>query len=754
MRTRILRTLFSLLLIGEIHAQENEQADTAKINADQLLSLPFEDLMNVRVITPTRSLQKSQQVPAIVHVITADQIKLRGYRTLAEIINDLPDFIVNDKSDPQIYNVTSVRGIFRQDHFVILLDGIRISSPTNEPLPLIENFPIYLAKQIEVVYGPSSALYGADAMAGVINIITQKAVDGTKVDLVAMGGTQGYNNTSGFFNKKLRNDAGLSLAGQYMYDAQPDFSKVYKEEFDMTAQQTGVFNTSYGPIEPQQAITPKYEAPIKAFNIYASFEKGGFSMNFLHHYAQVPASTTLKPDNGIYNKDVFYGQGVSTWSATYNAEIGKLRSVSTFVGSSYKVNPRSNFRNVYGGMAHGYKYSTGSMMKIEEQLSYSPSKKVSFVGGMTYELFHSIPKSPELQYRVGGTGSISGILLNSVSENNPSGIEAMFFPLVYTNWGGYLQGQYFPIDRLSFTAGVRYDNNSRFGPTVNPRIGAVVNILKKTTIKTLFGTAFWAPSPMVSFESYGSFYSTDSGKTYQSAYWHLPNPGLKPITSRTIELSINQKIGKRFDITLTGYRTRINNMIQGVSDNGNTNLYNNKFLGWHVDYIEVPFNEGSQTNYGGNLTVNTAFNLGPAKINSYSSISYVDGTVSTSGTSSDNKELELITTPWQFRLGFDGKISAFQFSIRLLHAGRQRMASFVDSNNPDKRQTVSGYSLVNLSAGYTIMKRAALFINIQNALNQHYRNALPWDASDPNAPSFNESFQNPIRARVGVRVGF
>ncbi|WP_165760260.1 TonB-dependent receptor plug domain-containing protein, partial [Niastella populi] len=75
----------------------------------------------------------------------------------------LPDIKVNDKSDPETSASFIIRGIRRQDRFVILMDGIRISSPTNEALPLLENFPIYLAKQIEVVYGPGSALYGADA---------------------------------------------------------------------------------------------------------------------------------------------------------------------------------------------------------------------------------------------------------------------------------------------------------------------------------------------------------------------------------------------------------------------------------------------------------------------------------------------------------------------------------------------------------------------------------------------------------------
>ena len=728
-----------------VNAQQNKRADTLKI--DGLLNLSFEELMNVTVITPTLNLQKSNQVPATVRVITMEQIKLRGYRNLAEILNDLPDFTVTDKSDPQFYNRISSRGVSRQDYFIVLLNGVKISSPTNEPLPFLENFPIYLAKQIEVVYGPGSALYGADAMAGVINIITQEVNADKTATVTAMGGTHGYSNTSAIISRRFENDVKFSLAGLYSYDAQPDFSKIYKDQYDMTSHKTGVFNSSFGSLTPQRPVEATFESPVRAYNIYSSINKGGFSMNILHHYVAVPTSTTFKPDNGVYNKDVFYGQGVTSASASYSVSSGKFKSISTLVASYYSVDPKSNFRNIYSGMEAGYKYSTGSMSKAEQQVNFSYSKKLNFIGGLTYELFQAVPKTPELQYPVSRKGAASGILLNSISENNPAGIEAKFFPLVYRNIGSYFQTQYAPWTKLSFTAGIRYDHNSRFGATINPRIGAVFQPFRETTLKALFGTAYWAPSPLVSFESYGSFYTTDSGNTYRSAYWHLPNPGLKPVTSETIEVSINQKIGKQFSITLTAYSSHIRNLIKDVPDNGHTDMYHNKFLGWDVDYIDITFNQGTQQNLGGNLSVNSTFEIGKLECNAYASLSYLDGKISED--ESDDKFIEQgAITPWQFRAGLDAKLGSFYFSTRLLQSGKQRMTT-MDESNSTKRQLLEGYSLVNVSAGYTIKDRATLFVNVQNALNERYFNSLEWDSEDSDG-----SFQNPLRAAVGVRVGF
>jgi outer membrane cobalamin receptor len=741
---KILTFAFLSLIITVVNGQDPVEVTTSKI--DSLLNLSFDDLVNVSVITPTLNPLMSNQAPATVKVVSREQIRIRGYRNLAEVLNDLPDVTVHDKSDPQHYNRVSIRGVQRQDRFVILLDGIRISSPTNEPLPIVENFPIYLAKQIEVVYGPGSALYGADAMAGVINIITDKPVGNKSIVATATGGTHGYGNASIVYNQKIERDVHLTFAGQYAYDAQPDFSTIYKDQYSITSHETGVFNTAFGEVTSTQPVSPVFESPVKAYNMYAAIDKGGFNMKILHHYASVPSSTPLSPNNAVYNKDVFYGQGVTIGSASYTLDAGKLRSISTLVGSFYKVDPKSNFRNLYGGMKHGYKYSTGSMMKAEEQVHYSFSKKLNLVGGLAWELFESVPKTPELESPVGKDGAVSGILLNSTSKNNPNGIEARFFPINYTNLGSYIQVQYFPIQKLSFTGGVRYDHNSRFGSTINPRIGSVFNPLKNTTIKALYGTAFWAPSPMTTFESYGSFYTLDEGTTYRSSYWSLPNPDLKPMTSQTFEVSLEQKF-KSFGVTISAYRTKIENMITVVPDNGNTDIYNNKFLGWEVDHIDVPFNKGTQENYGGNIALNSTFKIGSVDLNAYSSISFLQGS-ETALKSSDEEVEQGAITPVQFRLGIDGKIKPFYFSARLLKTGRQRMTD-VRADDPNKRNTLEGYTLVNLSMGYTLKKNITFFMTVQNALDDRYHNSLGFNQVDAEG-----SFQNPIRSMVGVRATF
>lgn len=717
--------------------------------------MTLEDLLNVKVTTASKLSQRAGEAPATVIVITAEQIKTRRYRNLAEVLNDLPDVKVNDKSDPQFYNSFNMRGINRQDRFVILLDGIKISSPTNDALPILENFPIYLAKQVEVVFGPGSALYGADAMSGVINIITEKENTADRLQATVMAGTQGYSNQHLYFRKKFDKGFNLSAGLQYSYDKQPDFSKVYPSEYNMQGQRTGLFNSAYGPMSPAQPLDPGYEAPIKTYNGYLALEKGGFDFKLLHHYAQVPTSTTLKPENGVYNKDVFYGHGLTTANLSYTDSIGQVKSTTSVQGSFYEVNPKSNYRNLYGRMEHGYKYNYGTMIKLDEQVGFTVSEKLNAMAGLTYELFHALPKSVEMAepYRRGT--AVQGILLNSPYYYNPRGIDAKFYTLTYHNIGSFVQGQYTPYEKLAITLGLRLDDNSRFGSTLNPRLGLVYKPSGKTTIKALYGTAYWAPSPQTTYEQYGSFYSVDSGRTYRADFLHLPNPGLKPSTSETFELSLNHTINKRLNLSLTGYYTKIRSVITDAADNGNTNLYNNSYLGYPVGYVEVPFNAGVQQTYGANFILNSLFNIGRLKLNTWTSLSWVDGTITEYASSSQLIKTELpLIAPWQFRAGVDGHAGDFNFSVRMLHSGKQRVTGYVNPGEAYARQEIPGYTLVNASVGYEWRNNFSFFVRAQNALNARYRLPIYVDLNDANSSIFPGSFQDPVRFVAGLSVSF
>ena len=178
-------TLFCLVFLWakpyQLLAQNPD--NVFKESLEELMKQPVaKRLFDVKITTASLNEELSGRALAMTRVITAEQIRLRNYQSLKDVLMDLPDFKVDDMNDVNAYNTIITRGIVGQEKFVILLDGVRISSPTNESMPIAENYPVHFAKQIEVVYGSASALYGADALAGVINIITKTSPKGFELE--------------------------------------------------------------------------------------------------------------------------------------------------------------------------------------------------------------------------------------------------------------------------------------------------------------------------------------------------------------------------------------------------------------------------------------------------------------------------------------------------------------------------------------------------------------------------------------------
>ena len=737
--------LFSIQIISAQDFTENKDRE--------FLTISLEDLLTTKVVTASKLEQNIGNAPANIIVISEDQIKLRGYQSLFDVLIDLPDF-KNTSNKTGGNTHFSVRGVAGQDKFIIMLDGVRISSPTNENVPIMSNYPVNFASQIEVVYGPASALYGADAVSGVINIITKKE-DSAKLlaKATSMLGMYGLTNNSAFLSKKILEGMFVAIGGQYMYDQQPDLSEVFPANPQLTIQsyQTGTLNTFFGPMTSNYAIRPKYETPLKAYNIYGTIRFRDFSLAAFCNYAQVSTSTLYNTSNAVYNKEAFLGRYVKMLTGSYVKSIDNFKFTTMLMGSSLSCNPASNYRNLYSNLDPAYKYEYGSLFKVDQQVNYTILDNINIIGGFTYELFNSLPVSGDLESPVDTKAEITGIFLGSRSYYKPEGIAAKFYHLTYTNIGVYAQSQYVPNEYVSLTIGARYDKNSRFQPTFNPRIGVVINPSKKTTLKLLYNSAFLAPSPNSAYQYYGKISIIDSGRSYEFNNWHLPNPNLQPIKSKNIEVNLRQFITHNFSVSLSSYVTFLSDLLRLGLDKDNGNSYNGYFLGYKADNIEVQINQGKQVNYGGTIQLNHVFNFSKFKLQSYFSLSYVDGRVEYMK-SNKNMVVDIDNiSPVMLRYGLELLHEKFSISARMLHVGKQRISAFVDDVNPGARHTLNGYQLLNISARYRLLKLLSVFVNIDNALNQSATTIADGvNLGTSPSPFYSGNPQNPVRLMGGL----
>ena len=439
-------------------------------------------------------------------------------------------------------------------------------------------------------------------------------------------------------------------------------------------------------------------------------------------------------------------------NASYKRSFGKITSTSMLMASEYVLDPKSNVRSTDSDLEPSYLYSTGSMTKLEEQIDWKTNEKLGFTGGASYAAYNSIPDAGGVDEPVDKNSDIHGSYQGTDSYYGPGGLPAVFHIVNYTNFGTYLQAQYSPANKINFTLGARYDLNSSYGNTLNPRLGVVYRPSDKTTIKALYGSAFLAPSPADRYLQYGSFDTPDSGRTYHSNFMHLPNPGLKPITSRNAEVNIRQYLSDNFSVALDGYYTQLTNLHANADDNKSTHLYNNTFAGASVEYIEVTVNQGKQESYG-SIQLNYKNSIGRVKINSYASLSYTGGHVTP--ITGHPAELEFIS-PYILHIGTDLKAGKFTCSPRLSLLGVQHLTGFSDTTSAImKRQTIAGYTLLTISLRYAIEKRYAFFVNINNALNQDYRSVGPnMDLNKKPTPTFYGQHEDPIRIMGGFNFTF
>lgn len=206
------------LIQSSVIAQSINNDTIFNSSVKEILKLPVNtsNWQDIKITTASRAEELSGKAPAMIRVITEEQIRRRCYRSLVDLMRDLPDFKVDDASVEQSYHVITTRGIHEQALFVVMLDGVRISSPTNENMSFLENYPLNIAKQVEILYGAASALYGADALAGIINIITKEADRKNIFEFTPTVGNHGLYSGSLFSSVKLHPEVTFTFSGTYM----------------------------------------------------------------------------------------------------------------------------------------------------------------------------------------------------------------------------------------------------------------------------------------------------------------------------------------------------------------------------------------------------------------------------------------------------------------------------------------------------------------------------------------------------------
>ncbi|MEE9413527.1 MAG: TonB-dependent receptor [Methylococcales bacterium] len=566
----ILQTSLIMLLLLVSGFQIVHSSQEASDNQlDDFFELSPEELANIPIAIASGSAQPASRAAAVATVFTADKIKSMGATQLHQILETIPGLHVS--IDPLTYDhIYSMRGIRNSNgsQVLLLINGTRLSTPFFGSRVTGFQMPIEHIQRIEVIRGPGSAVYGADAFAGVINIITKRAddIDGTNI-----GGRIGNWDSQSGWAQHGKQWAGWDVAASFQYQ----HTNGDNDRTVIADTQTGI-DQVFGT---QASLAPgSYNSRFRSWTAQLGFQRKYVDIN-VYAWKQNDAGTgagvasTLDPNGSTnsenYLADLRFSSEDQFDNFQLNAHLSYLYSNFHSFLNIFPSNTRLpigndgniSFTNPVGlvDFPNGY---IGAPDRKEQIPSIEltgiydgfNNHKLRISSGYRYETIKTNSNQNFGPGVIDGTQSIVTGDLTNVADT----------PFVYLKntdrsiWSLSLQHEWSFADDWLLTWGGRYDYYSDFGHTVNPRLGLSWVINDKLTTKLLYGRAFRAPS----FAEQGNINNPVL----------LGNPDLDPETINTIELAFNYVPLSNLRTGLNVYWYHISDLIQPVPDTGGTTV--------------------------------------------------------------------------------------------------------------------------------------------------------------------------------------
>jgi len=444
--------------------------------------------------------QPLHKAPAVVSVLTAKDIERIGATDIDEILETVPGLHV--ARDAAGYNpVYTFRGISAQynPQVLMLINGIPITNLFQGDRNLVwGGMPVQAIKKIEVIRGPGSALYGADAFAGVINIVTMEA-DGE--ESFGAGVRYGTHNTKDYWL------TGGGSVGELKYFAALESHKTDGFDEKITSDQQSVLDFFTGT---SASLAPG-SVNLERKNIDARLELAYKNLK-LRAGAQIRDDTgdgagsaqALAEDNNLasdrLNVDLTYENKKFTENLAIKIQTSYLQT-SQEVNGNLILFPMGAIVPDLGGLTPFAPFPDGVIGNPEVKERHTRFNFSSFYTGIDrHEVGFGAGYYHGDLFEVKETKNFGDNPLGGVLSAGDPIVDVTDTPFVFMTEGKRENSYVFVQDVWQFlndwelTAGVRYDHYSDFGDTVNPRLALVWSTTRNLTTKLIYGEAFRAPS--------------------------------------------------------------------------------------------------------------------------------------------------------------------------------------------------------------------------------------------------------------------
>jgi outer membrane receptor protein involved in Fe transport len=518
------------------------QKESKESQTDKLFKMSLEELMKVKVTTASRTPESIGDIPASVVLITREDIETYGYRTLTEILENIPGlFAIDDYGDGG--SNFGVRGFWSgqvNDNMIILVNGVHQVSDflSNYPLSKIA-VPVEAIDRIEVIRGPMSVVYGNGAFYGVINIITNDNFYGpTSI----VEGSVGSEKTKKFFLRAAGSEGDVD----YVFNA--SLYDTYGLDYPLSDMVTDPSNLPSLGVPIDIRTGGRLENTEKYFNFSGTFR--GFFVKLSYNEGK----------KEFYFNLPSYSYGSNNRNTFINISFGYRKDLSNIVTLegkfTYSKNRDSYQYNVLFDDFYGIQNIETNGFEVELNTFVSPSSNLDIKTGLYYRAVLNATDMFDLPS--------FGVLdfentIRYLSEDDDIITRALFTQITYS-----------PIESLRLVAGVRLEQTPKYelGITravgtepafkdigvydeekveIIPRLAAIFYLNDDNIFKFLYGKAINRPS---------------FGQNVHNAF--DPDRRLEPESIQTFELNYISNISSMFTLNASVFRNTLNKLITRI----------------------------------------------------------------------------------------------------------------------------------------------------------------------------------------------
>ncbi len=505
----------------------------------------FHMLSERRVSIASKMDEDVNKAPSIVSVITAEEIEKMGFRTLVDALRIVPGFDIIKAAMFGFVNF-SARGIntstdLKNEKIRVMIDGHFLGLPAGSDNAswYFDDLPLKNVKRIEIIRGPGSALYGANAFLAVINIITKDSSDIDGIEVSSGFGSYDTQEYGIMYGKEYR---GLNIAGFVDFYNTNGLSDTIKRDILSGQQFFNQFSLAPGDTDDGR----------KKFDVYlkASYKDLELNAKYLNKDSEPFVSHNFMLTNDSDQEMDFFMADLK-----YKIEIGDKTTIKPrlyFDQYYYELSPEflpdgfiipndldgdgdfERFVDGQEGIAKVMDRRAGGDIQVDFDLS----ENNTFTFGFNYEW----QKQGEVRTYTNWDPQ-TGAVLDELQKNS----DVAFVPEATRQiWALYLQDKWDLADNLGLTIGIRHDHYNDFEGTTNPRIGLVWNFIDNASLKLLYGQAFRAPSFV---------------ELFSNGPVTFGNSNLEPETIRTYEVELGYKVFKDIKITANYFFNVIRDLI-------------------------------------------------------------------------------------------------------------------------------------------------------------------------------------------------